>query len=98
MATRGGRRPRGLRPPHALAVAWAMVALSLVGCVHSASTASPGEPSARPPQGVTVASFDFPESEVLAEIYGQTLRAHGVAVDEELDLGARELVMPALIR
>jgi osmoprotectant transport system substrate-binding protein len=74
-----------------------MVVLSLVGCVHSATPASPGGPPATT-HAVRVASFDFPESEVLAEIYGQTLRAHGVAVDRELDLGARELVMPALIR
>jgi osmoprotectant transport system substrate-binding protein len=47
---------------------------------------------------VVVASFDFPESEVLAQLYGQTLLAHDVPVRFELDLGARELVMPALIR
>jgi osmoprotectant transport system substrate-binding protein len=35
---------------------------------------------------------------VLAQLYGQTLANHGVPVQFELDLGARELVMPALIR
>jgi osmoprotectant transport system substrate-binding protein len=45
-----------------------------------------------------VASFDFPESSILAQLYGQTLRAAGVPVRYHLELGARELVMPALIR
>jgi osmoprotectant transport system substrate-binding protein len=47
---------------------------------------------------VVIGSFDFPESEVLAEIYGQALRAKGIPVQMELDLGPRELVEPALLR
>jgi osmoprotectant transport system substrate-binding protein len=45
---------------------------------------------------VVVASFNFPESEVVAEIYAQSLERAGVPVHRELDLGPRELVMPAL--
>ena len=47
---------------------------------------------------VTVASFDFPESVLLAEIYGQALRAKGFDVDLEPSVGPRELVQPALDR
>jgi osmoprotectant transport system substrate-binding protein len=47
---------------------------------------------------VTVASFDFPESELLAEIYGQALEAAGYDVDLALNVGPRELVQPALAR
>jgi osmoprotectant transport system substrate-binding protein len=47
---------------------------------------------------ITVASFNFPESVILAEIYAQALEAGGFDVDRELDLGARELVEPALER
>jgi osmoprotectant transport system substrate-binding protein len=42
-----------------------------------------------------VASFNFPESELLAEIYAQALAAAGMPVRIELDLGTRELVLPA---
>jgi osmoprotectant transport system substrate-binding protein len=42
-----------------------------------------------------VASFNFPESELLAEIYAQALAGAGIPVVRELDLGPRELVLPA---
>jgi osmoprotectant transport system substrate-binding protein len=43
-----------------------------------------------------VASFDFAESEVLAEIYSQALEGRGVAVRRAFHLGPREFVAPAL--
>ncbi|HET6952424.1 MAG TPA: glycine betaine ABC transporter substrate-binding protein, partial [Acidimicrobiales bacterium] len=45
---------------------------------------------------ITVASFAFPESTVLAEVYGQALRHEGYDVDIAAEVGARELVQPAL--
>jgi osmoprotectant transport system substrate-binding protein len=42
-----------------------------------------------------VASFNFRESELLAEIYAQALVAAGISVRVQLDLGTRELVLPA---
>jgi len=45
---------------------------------------------------ITIGSFDFPESELLAEIYAQALTRAGFNVDRSFDLGPRELVMPAL--
>jgi osmoprotectant transport system substrate-binding protein len=47
---------------------------------------------------ITVASFDFPESELLADIYGQALRSHGYPVRFAPRLGPRELLDPALSR
>jgi osmoprotectant transport system substrate-binding protein len=47
---------------------------------------------------ITVGSFDFPESGLLAEIYGQALAAHGFRIRIMLGLGNRELVDPALMR
>jgi osmoprotectant transport system substrate-binding protein len=47
---------------------------------------------------VTIGSFNFPESEVLAEIYAQTLEARGFRVERELNVGPRELLIPALQR
>lgn len=45
---------------------------------------------------VTIGSFDFPESEILAYLYGKALEDAGVQVDYKLRLGSREVVAPAL--
>jgi osmoprotectant transport system substrate-binding protein len=55
-----------------------------------------GRDSALDDRAITVASFDFPESDLLAEIYGQALEAGGFDVRLEHRLGPRELVQPAL--
>jgi osmoprotectant transport system substrate-binding protein len=47
---------------------------------------------------ITVGSFNFPESEVLAEIYGLVLEGRGFQVERQLDVGPRELLIPALQR
>jgi len=75
----------------------ALVACSLtlvVGC-------QPGRAPARPPVAgrdgaVVVASFNFPESELLAAVYGLAIRHAGIPVRFQLGLGPRELVQPAL--
>jgi osmoprotectant transport system substrate-binding protein len=76
-----------MRRVAALALVMAVVA----GCTREAPP--PRDPR-RPP--VVVASFDFPESEILAELYGQALRRHGYPVEVVARLGAREVVEPAL--
>ena len=43
-----------------------------------------------------MASFNFPESRLVAEIYAQALEDAGIEVRRELDLGPRELVQPVL--
>jgi osmoprotectant transport system substrate-binding protein len=45
---------------------------------------------------VVVASFNFPESELLAAIYELAIRQAGIPAQLQLDLGPRELVQPAL--
>ncbi|HLF42846.1 MAG TPA: ABC transporter substrate-binding protein, partial [Acidimicrobiia bacterium] len=45
---------------------------------------------------ITVASFNFPESVILAEIYAQALEANGYTVERNLNLGARELIFPEI--
>lgn len=47
---------------------------------------------------LTIASFDFPESELLAHIYGTALRANGYPVRILPNVGSRELVQPSLSR
>ena len=53
---------------------------------------SGGEPD------IVVASFNFAESELLAEIYAAALEGAGLDVRRELRLGPRELVAPALVQ
>jgi osmoprotectant transport system substrate-binding protein len=45
---------------------------------------------------ITVGSFDFPESVMLAEVYSRALEAGGFRVERAFGLGAREFVEPAL--
>jgi|SRR5216683_3217789 len=45
---------------------------------------------------LTVAGFNFPESSILAEIYGQALAHDGYTITYKLLLGNREVVAPAL--
>ena len=75
-------------------------ALVLVAVILVAGGCTP--PVKRPPLGdprrpiITVTSFDFPESETLAELYGQALRQQGYPVEVVARLGPREIVQPAL--
>ena len=45
---------------------------------------------------VVVGSANFPESELLAEMYAQALEAAGVTVERQFNIGARELYLRAL--
>jgi osmoprotectant transport system substrate-binding protein len=47
---------------------------------------------------ITIGSFNFPESVLLAELYALALGRAGFNVNRELDLGPREFVAPAVIR
>lgn len=48
------------------------------------------------PNAVRVAAFNFPESELIAEIYAQSLEAEGIPVERLGAIGPREVVQPAL--
>lgn len=69
--------------------------LALVLMLSCSRAPSPPLPSPRP-GALVVASFNFDESRVLAELYAQALEDEGIPVRRELDLGPRELVLPAL--
>lgn len=71
------------------------VALLLGVALLPACTGSPVQPEPVADE-VVVASFDFGESELIAEVYAQVLEDRGVPVRRELRLGPRELVLPAL--
>jgi osmoprotectant transport system substrate-binding protein len=78
------------------------MALAMLACSACAASAGPGAPGRATGPGlpaalVTVGSFNFPESVLLADIYGGALAAKGFPVRIQPDLGSRELVDPALM-
>jgi osmoprotectant transport system substrate-binding protein len=77
-----------------LALGASMVALALIttSCGSSGGTAS----SASPKPTITIASFNFSESIILAHIYGDALKNKGYTVSYKDKLGNREIVEPAL--
>jgi osmoprotectant transport system substrate-binding protein len=83
------RAPRAAAPPILLLV----LVLLATGCDRGQAPPAPEDPR-RPT--IQLASFDFPESEILGELYGQALRQHGIPVEPVVQLGAREVVAPAL--
>jgi osmoprotectant transport system substrate-binding protein len=55
-------------------------------------------PTTTPAQGVTitVGSANFPENEILADIYADALQAAGAKVTKKLNIGSREKYLPGL--
>lgn len=45
---------------------------------------------------IVVGSADFPESQLIATIYAEALRANGIDVTEKLNIGSREVYVPAI--
>ena len=87
-----------MRPRAVLIAACAGLAVTLSACTSSTGHVSPAAgPAGRPGAVITVGSFDFPESVLLAQIYGQALAAGNFPVRILPDLGPRELVDPALM-
>jgi osmoprotectant transport system substrate-binding protein len=71
----------------------ALATISLASCGDPASTRTV---SALDDSAVTIASFDFPESELLARIYAGAIRAEGIRVHLVTSAGPREILEPAL--
>jgi osmoprotectant transport system substrate-binding protein len=74
-------------------VAVLLAVVGLVAC-GSGGTEPPGP--APPPDTVRIASYDFAENQVLAEVYAEAARRAGVAVSVQHGIGTREIVAPAL--
>jgi osmoprotectant transport system substrate-binding protein len=90
MSARGPRR----RGHTALAVC--LLAVVLLAACQSGTRTTAGRGASASGGPVVVASFNFPESELLAAIYGLAIGHAGIPVRLELGLGPRELVQPAL--
>jgi osmoprotectant transport system substrate-binding protein len=69
------------------------ISVAIAAC---GSTASPGRTVGD--DAITIASFDFAESETIAEIYAGALRAQGFEVRHIRRIGTREMALPALER
>ncbi|HEX6453340.1 MAG TPA: ABC transporter substrate-binding protein [Trebonia sp.] len=81
------------------AVALAAVA-TVSACSSSSSSSASGSSGSNPltsgasGASVVIGSANFPEDELLAEIYAQALQAKGVKVTTKLNIGAREVYYP----
>ena len=77
-----------------------LVALAAVVAAVLPLSACGGNPTAGGGSGdtktITIGSANFPENELLAEIYAQALEAKGVKVHRKFNIGARELYLKAL--
>ena len=78
------------RGSYLLVAALAVLATVAAAC---GSTNTPGTTSKGT---VTVAGFNFPESSILAQLYGQALAHDGYTVNYKVNLGTRKVIAPAL--
>lgn len=69
----------------------AALGLSLAAC---GSDPTSGDKASS--DSITIGSAGFAENEIIAEIYAQALEAKGVKVTKKLNIGAREVYIPAL--
>lgn len=67
----------------------AIIVLALVATACGSGDSADGEP-------ITIGSFNFNESVIVAEIYAQALEGAGYEVERSMNLGNREVVKPAL--
>ncbi|MDT4946291.1 MAG: osmoprotectant transport system substrate-binding protein [Pseudonocardiales bacterium] len=87
------------------------VVLALSACGSSGSSSNTSAPNTSAPAGgssssstgfaagtgsITVGSADFPESTLLADIYGDAMSAKGVSVSKKLNIGERPAYIAAL--
>lgn len=86
---------------HLALVAAAAASVLLAACSSGNPLASPAPGSATTSGSasavsVVVGSANFPENELLAQIYAKALAAKGVQVSTKLNIGSRETYVPAL--
>ncbi|MEU2041338.1 ABC transporter substrate-binding protein [Nocardia niwae] len=67
--------------------------MALSACGDSDPLATGGSCSG---DGLIVGSANFPESETVADVYAEVLRANGFSVETKLNIGSREAYVPAL--
>ncbi|MFC5949634.1 ABC transporter substrate-binding protein [Pseudonocardia lutea] len=89
-----------LARPLTLVAAGAALVLGLAACGGGAGSNDPlASGNSQAPAAadtVRIGSADFPENQLLAEIYAQSLEAKGVKVERNFNIGSREVYFPAL--
>jgi osmoprotectant transport system substrate-binding protein len=78
------------------AIVHAAVWLTTVCVVAACSNSDPLRAEMRSPKSIVVGSGDFPESEIVAEIYAEALQANGFVIGRRMGIGSRETYVPAL--
>src|SRR5438309_16209 len=71
-----------------------VVALGTLAIVAACGGGGGGGTTAK--ETLTIGGFNFSESSILADMYGQALKAKGYTIAYKLNLGSREVVAPAL--
>lgn len=78
------------------AIALATV-VAMVGCSSNDPTAPPSDDGEAPSsETVIVGSAQFPENEIIAQVYAQALEANGITVETKLSIGQRDVYLAAL--
>ena len=85
-------RPRRVRLP--VVLAFLLLATLAPACGGTAATPSPA--TGTPSDVVRIASYDFHENQILAEVYAEAARRAGLPVAVDHGIGTREVVAPAL--
>jgi osmoprotectant transport system substrate-binding protein len=77
----------------------AALGLTVAACGSSSksSSSNPLAPSAAASGTVVVGSANFPESQLIGEIYAQALEAKGIKVTRRFNIGAREVYYPQVV-
>lgn len=71
-------------------------AFTLAACGGSGDPLDTGDDTTSDGATITVGSANFSENVLLAEIYAQALEAKGLPVEKKLNIGSREVYIPAL--
>ncbi|MHA7986709.1 ABC transporter substrate-binding protein [Rathayibacter sp. CAU 1779] len=80
----------------ALAAVAALSVVALAGCASSSPLDSSSTSTSKAGGSIVVGSANFPESEIIAQIYTQALKDNGVDASIKPNIGAREVYLKAL--
>lgn len=78
------------------ATVWLVAGFAALSTLVAACGSSSTNPGTTSKGTVTIGGFNFPESSILAQVYGQALAHDGYTVNYKLLLGTREVVAPAM--